>query len=104
MPALGSPLAMTSYGPPTPVRESRRVTPVTPTLSDDVHEIDVVVPTTITSPEVLGPIRCAVGRVASTNVAVIDLSSSITTVSGFALPLASPLQPENAQPGLGVAV
>jgi hypothetical protein len=51
-------------------------------------EIDVIV----------GPLATA-----GTNVATTDLFRSIVTVSGFALPLASPDHPENKYPELGVA-
>jgi hypothetical protein len=102
---LGIPFAITSNGPPVPrAGEEQGEIEVTASLSDAVHVMVCVEPTTMTSPLVLGASRWAVGRTASTNVAVIDLSEFMTTVSGFAFPLASPLQPLNVHPGFAVAV
>src|SRR4029079_11435654 len=72
-------------------------------LSDASHTIFTSPPTRIVSPQ-FGNVTWTVGDVTSANVAVIVRSLSIVTVSGLALPPASPDQLTNTQPGPGVAV
>src|SRR5262245_66591361 len=50
-PLLGTPVAMVVYGPPTPVRDSSRSTPVTPRYRSEAFQVRLMlVPMTLTSP------------------------------------------------------
>jgi hypothetical protein len=63
----------------------------------------VWVPATKDSPP-FGAVTDAVGDPESTNVAVTDLSASMTTLTGFVEPVTAPLQAEKLHPVPGLAV
>ena len=97
------PAAMESNGPAGPVRDSSRSTTDTAALSVAFHVRLALVPVASTSPP-LGAVTLTAGRAVSANVAVMDLSASMDTLSGLAAPDASPLQPVKPKPVAGVAV